>query len=102
MSSVNAFLFSLKNKDNLKPFQAPLYPSSHNALNHNSAYGPTFGYGHDLCISNNANSNNNSNTNFGSTYQLPPGYTFNAANTNALLAGTYYFTPSEVEVFYLQ
>ena len=102
VSSVNAFLFSLKNKDNLEPFIAAVYQKSHNALNHNSAYGPTFGYGHDLCISNNANSNTNSHTYFGATYHSPPGYTPDAANTKALLAGTYYFAPSEVEVFYLQ
>ena len=102
MSGVNAFLFSLKNKDNLKPFQAPLYPSSHNAFYHYFDYGPIFGGGHDLLISKNANSNTGSYTSFGGTYQPPPGYTPSAANTDALLAGTNSFTPSEVEVFYLQ
>ena len=100
VTSVNAFLFSLKNKDNLKPFKAPVYLTSHYALYHGSGYGPVFGA--DLLISNNANSNTDSNTNLGSTYQPPPGYTPGAANTQALLAGTYRFTPSEVEVFYLQ
>ena len=102
VSSVNAFLFSLKNKDNLKPFKAAVYRYSEYALRHNSDYGPTFGGGHDLKISNNANSNTDSYTRFGCTYQPPPGYTYNAANTKALLADTFYFTPSEVEVFYLQ
>ena len=99
---MNTFLFSLKNKDNLKPFKAAVYRNSQNAFYHSSGYGPTFGHGTDLYISNDANSNNNSNTNFGSTYQLPPGYTHAAANTKALLAGTFQFAPSEVEVFYLQ
>ena len=102
MSSVNAFLFSLKNKDNLKPFKAAVYRNSHTAFVHGSSYGPTFGGGHDLYISNNANLNIVSYTNFGTTYQLPPDYTPGAANTRALLAGSYHFTPSEVEVFYLQ
>ena len=102
MSSVNAFLFSLKNKDNLKPFKAAVYRDSYVAFYHKSGYGPTFGSGHDIRISNNANSNTDSRTYFGSTYQPPPGYTCNAANTKVLLAGTYTFTPSEVEVFYLQ
>ena len=101
MSSVNAFLFSLKNKDNLKPFKAVVYQSQ-NALCHASGYGPMFGLGQDLVISNNANLNTNSYTRIGYTYQLPPGYTSDAANTKALLAGTHRFTPSEVEVFYLQ
>ena len=101
MRSVNAFLFSLKNKDNLEPFKAAVYRNSHRALYHYSGYGPTFG-GHDLHISNNSNLNTNSYTDFGSTYQPPPGYTPGAANTQDLLAGTHHFTPSEVEVFYLQ
>ena len=102
MSSVNAFLFSLKNKDNLKPFKAVVYQNSQHALYHFSYHGPMFGLGQDLFISNNANLNTNSYTRFGYTYQLPPGYTSDAANTKALLAGTHRFTPSEVEVFYLQ
>ena len=102
MSSVNAFLFSLKNKDNLEPFKAPVYQNSQCAFNHRSDLGPVFGGGKDLRISDNANSNTKSKTDFGSTYQPPPGYTYRATNTQALLAGTLYFTPSEVEVFYLQ
>ena len=102
MSSVNAFLFSLKNKDNPKPLKAAMYRCSQHALYHRSDYGPTFGEGFDLHISNNASLNTNSYTNLGSTYQLPPGYTYGAPNTKALLAGTYTFTPSEIEVFYFQ
>ena len=102
MSSVNAFLFSLKNKDNLEPFKAAVYRMKQTALRHRSGYGPTFGGAWDLHISNNANSNIASFARFGSTYQPPPGYTYDATNTKALLAGTLYFTPSEVEVFYLQ
>ena len=52
MSSVNAFLFSLKNKDNLKPFKAAVYRLSHTAFNHRIDFGPTFGGGHDLHFSN--------------------------------------------------
>ena len=102
MSSVNAFMFSLKNKDNLKPFKAAVYRNSHRALYCHSNYGPTFGDNHDIYIPNNANSTTASWAKLGRTYQPPPGYTLDAANTKALLAGTYYFTPSEVEVFYLQ
>ena len=102
MSSVNAFLFSLKNKDNLEPFKAAVYQYSQRAFYHRSDLGPVFGRSGELVISNNANLNTNSYTNFGGTYQPPPGYTYGAANTRVLLAGTYTFTPSEVEVFYLQ
>ena len=103
MSSVNAFLFSLKNKDNLEPFKAPvIYQYIKYAFYHYSYYCAVFGRGRDLRIANKANVNTVSYTKFGNTYQLPPGYTYGAANTKALLAGTYTFTASEVEVFYLQ
>ena len=75
VSSVNAFLFSLKNKDNLKPFKAAVhvYRNGHTAFYHHSDYGPTFAGGPDLYISNNANLNTASNTYFGYAYQPPPG-----------------------------
>ena len=62
-----------------------------------SGYGPTFGVGRDIYIANNANSNTNSYTAFGSTYSAPSG----VQNRLTILAGTYNFTPDEVEVFYL-
>ena len=62
-----------------------------------SSYGPTFGGGHDIAISDNANSNTNSYTHFGFYYSLPSGI----KDRKTILAGTYYFTPDEVEVFYL-
>ena len=99
---MNAFLFSLKNKDNLRPFKAAVYRNSQYALYHYSGHGPVFGRGNDLHITNNANFSTDSFADFGFTYQPPPGYTYGGANTQALLAGTYHFTPSEVEVFYLQ
>ena len=39
----------------------------------NNNYGPTFGGGHDLYISNNCNTNTGSNTNIGYTYKCPFG-----------------------------
>ena len=62
-----------------------------------SSYGPTFGGGHDIYIANNANSNTNSYTNFGTYYSVPSG----VKDKRTILAGTYNFTPDEVEVFYL-
>ena len=61
-----------------------------------NGYGPTFGGGHDLYISNHANSNSHSYTALGHTYKAPPGQ-----QANIFLAGTYQFVPSEVETFYL-
>ena len=101
-SASGSFLFSLRNKDNLPPFKAPLKNQNDvRAIYCNSGYGPTFGVGHDLHIANDASSNTNSGTHFGSTYQAPSGYTEGQTNTKSLLAGSYGFTPSEVEVLYL-
>ena len=66
----------------------------------NPGYGPTFGYGHDIYIANNADQSTSSYAEFGDTYRPPSGYSYTASNTKALLAGSYMFTPFEVEVFY--
>ena len=59
-------------------------------------YGPLFG-GFDIYIANNANSNTNSYTSFGTSYSVPSG----VQDRRTILAGTYFFSPDEVEVFYL-
>ena len=79
-----------------------MYRYSQYAIYTDYGYGPTFGGGHDIYIANNAHSNTNSYTNFGFTYQPPSGYSYSSSNTQALLAGSYSFTVSEVEVFYLR
>ena len=87
------------NKDNLPPFKSPV-KSNQLALYTNAGYGPTFGAGHDIHIANNANANTGSYSNFGYYYQVPSGYSYGSTTRN-LLAGTYQFTPDEVETFYL-
>ena len=67
------------------------------AIYRTSGYGPTFGGGSDIYIADNANSNTNSYTNFGWSYSVPSG----VQDKRTILAGTYKFTPDEVEVFYL-
>ena len=62
-----------------------------------TSYGPTFGAGHDIYIANRANDNVHSFTMFGASYNLPTG----AKDRKTILAGTFRFTPDEVEVFYL-
>ena len=93
-----SFIFSLRNKENLPPFKAPLKNQNDgHAFHPKPGYGPIFGGGHDIEISNNAASNTGSRTNFGSSYQPPSG----VSDPRTILAGTYTFTPSEVEVFHL-
>ena len=60
--------------------------------------GPTFGGGFSIHVSNNANSNTGSYTNFHSWFYSMPG---GVQNSKTILAGSYHFTPDEVEVFYL-
>ena len=89
------------NKDNLPPFKSPVYRYNINAIYTNAGYGPTFGGGHDIYISNNANAGTSSYTNLGHTYQPPSGYSYSTVKVKNLLAGTYNFKPNEVETFYV-
>ena len=98
--STEAFLFSLKNRDN-QPYKmrtVDKYP--HNAINHASSYGPTFGGGFDLYIADNCDKNINSYSKLGVTYQTPAGYITGAPETHSLLAGSFNFKVDEYEVFY--
>ena len=65
-----------------------------------SSYGPTFGGGADIRISNYASSNSNSYSNLGHTYSPPSGYSYQSTFARTFLAGSYKFTPDEVETFY--
>jgi hypothetical protein len=98
-SAQGSFLFSLRNNDDLAPFKLPLKEGNGDAaINRDSGEGPSFGL-EDLVIANNAGSNGFSIAYIGESY--PPGYTFGQSNTRSLLAGSYYFSPSEVEVLYI-
>ena len=98
-----SFIYPLRNNDGLAPFKStPKDEGNQYAIRRSSGYGPTFGGGHDLYIASDAGSNTKSSTAyFGSTYNLPHGYTHGETNTGSLFGGSYYFTPSEVEVLYL-
>ena len=65
-----------------------------------SAYGPIFGGGHDIYIDNYASSNRVSQGNLGYTYSPPSGYSYSSTFARTFLAGSYRFTPDEVETFY--
>ena len=98
-----AFLFSLVNKPGLAPVKLPqtgTYSSSYYgySIYDCSSYGPTFGGGHDITIY--GSSSNNFYSNLGNTYSPPSGYSYGHTFTQTFLAGTYQFTPDEVETFY--
>ena len=60
--------------------------------------GPIFGSS-DIFISNNSASNNDSCTYCGHSYPLPPGYSLSGFDCT-FYAGSFYFTPTDIEVFY--
>ena len=91
-----SFIFSLVDKEGLAPFQSMVQNSLY-AIRGGSSKGPTFGWGYDIYIADNANQNTYSYTNFGKAYSLPNGVT----DSGTILAGTYNFSPDDVEVFYL-
>ena len=101
-----AFLFSLVNKPGWAPVkltQTGKYSSSYRAWSTYgcSSYGPTFGGGWDIYISDYASSNRLSYTgNLGYTYSAPSGYSYGNSFTQTFLTGTFYFQPDEVETFY--
>ena len=66
------------------------------AIGRESSYGPIFGL-LDISIANNANSNTDSFAAFGYSYYTPSG----VQGSSTILAGTQFFTPNEMEVFYL-
>ena len=102
-SAPGSFMYSLRNNDGLAPFKSTLKDESDpHAICRYSGHGLTFGgRHHDLHIHSGAGSNTKSYTDFGYTYNLPHGYTYRETNTRSLLGGSYYFTPSEVEVLQL-
>ena len=102
-----AFLFSLVNKPGWAPIKLPqtgqTYYSTKRPMSIcqcSSRYGPTFGEGYDIRISDYASSNRMSLSNLGWTYSRPSGYSYPTGFDQKFLAGTLYFTPDEVETFY--
>ena len=89
-----AFIFSISNKEELDPFVIEVRRPDR-AIYRASWFGPCFG--DDIEIDNNANSNNNSFARLGRYYPVPAA----VQDPITILAGTWRFSPDEVEVFYL-
>ena len=91
-----AFIFSLNNNEGVAPFVTKMKKKySGGAINRSSGYGPYFAY--HIFIADNADSNRKSRALISVHYSVPP-----AVNRwSTVLAGTEYFSPDEVEVFYL-
>ena len=100
----HSFIFSLLNKDNLPPFKSDLREGK-TSIFQSSRHGAIFGSGtsrngRDISISDNANCNSTSFSDFGCSYTLPEGYVAGSNEARFLLAGSFNFTPTEVEVFH--
>ena len=92
-----AFIFSLNNNEGLAPFVSKVNKEdTRRAIYRSSYYGPRFGS--DVYIDDNTDSNSNSRARLGIYYSVPPA----VQNERRVLAGiSRYFSPDEVEVFYL-
>ena len=91
-----AFIFSLNNNEGLAPFVSKVNKEdTGRAIYRHSYYGPSFGS--DVFIRDNVDSNRKSIARLGYRFSVPPA----VKNEYTVLAGTEYFSPDEVEVFYL-
>ena len=95
----NAFLFSLRSDG--KSYNEKFTIKNHAfALFNNSNYRPTFGCGSDLYICNESNIKTGSFTNFGHSFNVPIGYSYNDGNAKSFLAGNFNeWTTTEIEVY---
>ncbi len=95
-------MFSLRNKDSLPPFKSSILKVE-NAAIANTDYGALFGTGSiksglDLFISGHPPTQE-CYSDFGHVYKLPDGYEKETDKAQCLLAGSFNFSPSEIEVF---
>ncbi|XP_022778859.1 uncharacterized protein LOC111320462, partial [Stylophora pistillata] len=97
-SASKAFLFSLNNVKGYNPVKLTQYRYQQYAMYRCSSYGPTFGGGHDIYVSNYAGNNQQSYTECGYTYSSPPGYS--TSDQCGFFTGSRHFTPSDIEVFF--
>ena len=100
ISSDEAFLFSLRNRDGRAVKMAVKQGEQWGAMRSSSWYGPVFGW--DLHISDNCHTGTWPRSDPGWTYQLPAGYTRGTPQARSLLAGSEDFKCNEYEVFYQQ
>ncbi|XP_067031246.1 uncharacterized protein [Acropora muricata] len=101
VSSSTSFIYSLHNVNGYDPMKLQIKPGQEGyAIYTYPIYGPTFGYNHDIYISNNAGSNRSSFFSCNHSYQLPPGYFSASSSCDASFAGSRLFTPTDIEVFY--
>ena len=96
-ATFEAFIFSLKNSEGLAPFVSKVKPGgAGTAIQTHEYNGPTFGL--DLLIHVEATRRQFSEARLGNDYPVPASV---RDKGSTILAGTFHFSPDEVEVFYL-
>ena len=90
-ADASTFIFTLTNPAGVSATYKNKQPQY--ALYHYAGYGPAFGHGCDIIVSDNSNSNTNSYTNFPRSYEDTTG------RGNATFTGNRNFQLSELEVF---
>lgn len=94
----NAFLFSLVNKEN-EPLKIKINKENEKyAMYCYPYYGPVFGGGFDLLISDNSNKNTESYSNLCHSFKHPV-YQYGSTEAKNFLAGSYNFQVNEIEVY---
>jgi hypothetical protein len=93
-----AFIFSLRRSGNSNKERFNITQPNYAKRSYYN-YGPTFGHGHDIYVSDYLNSNEKSYNNFGHGYQLPKYLTYDTDEAHSYLAGSYYWKTSEIEVY---
>ncbi|CAF1122271.1 unnamed protein product [Rotaria sp. Silwood1] len=95
-NDTTAFLFTLTNPHNIPPTKYIINPDkTEYAVYHRYDYGPTFGSGHDIYLTNASNLNVLNYTEF------PGSYLDTTRKGNATFTGARNFTVSDIEVFKL-
>ena len=92
-----AFIFSLYNVKGYNPVKLTQYQNQQYAMYRCNTYGPTFGIGHGIYISDGSGNNQNSYTRCGCTYTTPSGYSTGDCH---FLTRWSTFYPTDIEVFY--
>ena len=96
----SAFIFSLVNKEN-RPLIFEQTCNDGHSIGSFKHYGPIFGAGNDIFISDSSNTNIQSFSNLGATYTHPD-YPYGSEKAKTILAGARYFQVQEIEVFHMQ
>jgi hypothetical protein len=94
----NAFIFSLRRSGNSNKERFNVTNPDY-AIYSYYWYGPTFGGGNDIYVSDNSNKNSNSYSNFVHSYQLPQNLTSWSDEAKNYLAGSYTWQTTEIEVY---